>query len=101
MNANEESIAHSTVEDLRALLRDAEEVLASAGDQADDKIKELRSRMRAAIEDSRSTYYQIRDSAREQLDRADDYVRTHPYHAVGLAAAVGALAGLLFSRRLP
>lgn len=91
---------HDTVEELRTLVRDAESVLASAGDAADSRISELRERMRLALEDARLRFEDAREAAREQVDRADEYVRSHPYHAIGIAAAIGALAGVLLTRRL-
>lgn len=98
-----EKAAQDTSADLRALIADAEKLLSSAGADADDKIVELRDRMRSAIDEGRSTYERLRhrvaDTASEKVHEADDYVRTHPYHAVGIAAGIGALIGLLVSRR--
>lgn len=99
MNASSEGALHSTVDDLKALLRDAEQVLSGAGDEAGEKVQEIRERMRAALDETHSAYDRIRDSAREQLSQYDDYVRAHPYQAIGIAAAIGALAGILVSRR--
>lgn len=89
------------IDDLKALLHDAEQALAGAGDVAEDKISELRDRMRAALEKGGSAYQRVRECAQEKLGEADQYVRSHPYQSVGTAVAVGAIIGLLIGRRLP
>jgi ElaB/YqjD/DUF883 family membrane-anchored ribosome-binding protein len=90
-----------TVDDLKALLHDAEEALSGAGNVAEDKITELRDRMRAALEKGGNAYQRARECASEKLGEADVYVRSHPYQAIGTAVAVGAIVGLLIGRRLP
>lgn len=98
-NGSAEYSATQTIDDLKSLVRDAEEALSSAGDSADEKITELRERMRSALDQTHNIYGRVRESARKQIDQADHYVREHPYQAVGIAAAVGALAGVLVARR--
>jgi ElaB/YqjD/DUF883 family membrane-anchored ribosome-binding protein len=90
-----------TVDDLKALLHDAEEALSGAGNVAEDKISELRDRMRAALEKGGNAYQRVRECASEKLGEADVYVRSHPYQAIGTAVAIGAIVGLLIGRRLP
>jgi ElaB/YqjD/DUF883 family membrane-anchored ribosome-binding protein len=90
-----------TVDDLKALIHDAEQALAGAGDVAEDKISELRDRMRAALDKGTNVYQRARECAQEKIGQADEYVRMHPYQAVGTAVAVGAFIGLLIGRRLP
>lgn len=87
-------------EDLKTLVRDAEKVLAEAGEDAGEHVAELRERMRAALKNSRSHLEDIRENAREQMDRCDEYVRGHPYQSIGTAVALGAILGLLLGRKL-
>lgn len=87
------------VEELKSLLSDAEEALSDAGAVTQEKVDALRTRMRDALESTREFYDHARDVTRTQAKRADKYVHTHPYQAVGVAAVVGALAGVLVSRR--
>jgi ElaB/YqjD/DUF883 family membrane-anchored ribosome-binding protein len=94
-----EAAANAAVEDLRALVRDAEEVLANAGEEAGEEIAELRQRLRAAIRDHQPNLQELRRQAREQFDRCDEYVQSHPYHSLGIAAAIGAVLGVLLIRR--
>jgi ElaB protein len=90
-----------TVDDLKALLHDAEQALAGAGTVAEDKIAELRDRMRAALDKGTNAYNRARECAQEKLGQADDYVRSHPYQSIGTGIAIGAIIGLLIGRRLP
>jgi ElaB/YqjD/DUF883 family membrane-anchored ribosome-binding protein len=90
---------NTALEDLKALVRDAEDVLANAGDAAGEQVTDLQERMRKALDASRSRLNDMRDSAREHLDEYDEYVRSHPYQSIGMAVAVGALLGVLLGRR--
>ncbi len=90
---------NTAIDDLKTLVRDAEEVLANAGDAAEDQVSDLQERMRHALEDSRARLRSAQAAAREQLDQYDDYVRTHPYQSIGAAVAIGALLGILLGRR--
>lgn len=85
--------------DLRELVRDAEKLLAQSSDAADEKFTELRARMRDALDSSHDQLERAREYASDQAKRADEYVRTHPYHTVGIAAAVGLVIGALVTRR--
>jgi ElaB/YqjD/DUF883 family membrane-anchored ribosome-binding protein len=40
----------------------------------------------------------VLDKSKEYADVADDYVRENPWSAVGMAAAVGLVLGLLIRR---
>lgn len=88
-----------TIENLKILIRDAESMLADVGSDAGEKVGELRERLRAALLDGRSRFQRMRISARDGLCQCNDYVRTHPYQAVGVAVGIGALVGVIVSRR--
>jgi ElaB/YqjD/DUF883 family membrane-anchored ribosome-binding protein len=85
--------------DLRELVRDAEKLLAQSSDAADEKFTELRARMRDALDSSHDQLERAREYASDQAKRADEYVRTHPYHTLGIAAAIGLVIGALATRR--
>ena len=93
--------SQQSIDELKALLHDAEQALSGAGEVAEDKISELRDRMRAALDKGSNAYKRARECAREKMDEADEYVRSHPYQSIGTAVAIGALVGLLIGRRLP
>ncbi|MBV8495321.1 MAG: DUF883 domain-containing protein [Gammaproteobacteria bacterium] len=86
----------SLAEDLRALVDDAAALLratASAGgaqleDQAQATLAQLRSRL-ATLEE------QVREGVRD----VDAYVHENPWQAIGVAAGLGLLVGLIVGRR--
>lgn len=86
-------------EDLRALVRDAEELLkATAGDMS-DKAKEARSRIGEALEKARTTCHRLEEKTVETAKATDRVIRDHPYESIGIAFAVGVLIGVLVTRK--
>jgi len=83
---------HNLMDDLRALIADAEELLRATADQAGPRVQEARARAEESLR-----------SARERLQGAgkqlDAQVREHPWAAVGVAAGIGLIAGILLSRK--
>jgi ElaB/YqjD/DUF883 family membrane-anchored ribosome-binding protein len=80
------------MQELRDVVAAAEDLLAAAGSQNAERIKEIRDRTEQALR-----------GARERLEGAgeeiEDRVRKHPYAALGIAAAVGLVIGILLSRK--
>ena len=76
--------ADNFMNDLRALIADAEELLRASADQAGPRMQEARAR---AEESLRSAPAPWRCS------------RAHPWAAVGIAAAIGLVAGVVLSRK--
>jgi ElaB/YqjD/DUF883 family membrane-anchored ribosome-binding protein len=70
--------------ELRAVAREAEELLQATADQTGAKVEELRERAKDALEAARGI---------------DDHVRKNPWAAVAIAAGVGLVIGLLLSRK--
>ncbi len=89
--------AATTVDELRSLIREAEQALAS-GSNGDD-IQDLRERLQDAIAEGQNIVSNLKDSVARQARRADELVRANPYQTAGIAAAVGLLVGFLVSRR--
>ena len=79
------------MQELREVVAAAEELLAAAQPSA-ERLKEMRERADEALR-----------GARERLESAggelEDQVRKHPYAALGIAAAVGLVLGVLVSRK--
>jgi len=80
------------MDELRAALADAEELLRATAGEAGPRVQEARERAEASLR-----------SAREHLEGAgrdlDAQVREHPWAAVGIAAGLGLIAGILLSRK--
>ena len=85
--------------DLRNLVADAEELLKATASQAGDKIAVARQKIeqslvegKKALADAEKT---LVNKSKEAAEIADDYVRENPWSAVGIAAGVGLVLGLL------
>lgn len=88
----------SSPEEIRALLHDVESALSETTGEAAEKFTELRERLREVLAEGQSSYERVRDEAVRRAKQADHFVRENPYYAVGVAAGVGALIGILVSR---
>ena len=75
---------------------------ATAG-QAGEKIAVARERIQASLAVYKDKLMDAEQALREKTKEAaratDEYVHDHPWQAVGVAAGVGFLLGLLVSRR--
>jgi len=85
--------------DMSTLAEDARALMAATADVAGEKVSEARKRLAAALESGKELYGRVRDKAVEGAKVADKAVHEHPYQAIGIAFAVGALAGYLIARR--
>jgi ElaB/YqjD/DUF883 family membrane-anchored ribosome-binding protein len=89
--------------DLQAVVRDAEALLKATAGQAGDKVQEVRTRAEETLKQARSSLDSVEDlavqRAKEMAGQAEDYVRENPWQAVGVAAGIGLLLGLILSRR--
>jgi Uncharacterized conserved protein len=100
MSASSETSAphESTIDEIKALLAEAENVIASSGDAASEEIASLKERLRSALDRSRDVAQKGMQMAKERAAQADEAIQTHPYVAIGIAAGVGLLVGALLSR---
>ena len=91
------------VEDLSAVVSDAEELLKATASQTGERITAARAR---AEETLKSAKVRLADAQDEMMEKAkyaaketDAYVHENPWKAAGVAAAVGVLIGALIARR--
>jgi ElaB/YqjD/DUF883 family membrane-anchored ribosome-binding protein len=91
------------VSDLKVVVSDAEEILRETKDVAGDKIGELRERIAIRLRDAK---IRIADAEAQLLDRTkavaratDEYVNANPWQAIGIAAGIGLLFGIIIGRR--
>jgi ElaB/YqjD/DUF883 family membrane-anchored ribosome-binding protein len=94
----ENSTTTTSPEDIRVLLKDVESALSETTGEAAEKFAEVRERLRAVLAEGQSSYERACDEAVRRAKQADHFVRENPYYAVGVAAGVGALVGILLSR---
>jgi len=87
------------VGDLKNLVADAEELLKATASQAGEKVAEARQKIDQSLIEGKKALADaekaLRQKSKEAADLADDYVRDNPWSAVGIAAGVGLVLGLL------
>lgn len=100
MSASSETSAprESTIDEIKALLAEAENVIATSSNAASEEIASLKERLRSALDRSRDVAQKGMQMAKERAAQADEAIHTHPYVAIGIAAGVGLLVGALLSR---
>jgi ElaB/YqjD/DUF883 family membrane-anchored ribosome-binding protein len=98
-----EATMSKLLHDLQAVVEDAESLLSATASETGDRVREVRGQAEAAIGRARERLAgleeRLTDGAQAAVQEADDYVHEHPWLAVGVAAGIGFLAGLLTARR--
>ena len=87
-----ERASDKLMQDLRAVMVDAEELLKATAGQTGERIEKVRARAEQSV-----------SKARERLGAAgqevNDRVQENPWTAVGLAAGVGLVVGMILGRK--
>ena len=98
-----EVTAEKLAADLRLVISDAEALLRATAGQAGETIASARSKVQESLDAAKIKLGPLGEEAAEQARAAaratEDYVREHPWQAVGIAALAGIALGLLISRR--
>jgi len=99
LNSNKQKF----VSDMRVVVADAEEILRATAGVAGEKMADLRERVGERLRDAK---LRIADAEAALVDKTkaaarvtDDYVNDNPWRAVGIAAGVGLLLGIIIARR--
>lgn len=91
------------VSDMKVVVSDAEEILRATAGVAGEKMVDLRERIGERLRDAK---LRIADAEAALVDKTkaaaratDDYVNENPWQAVGIAAGIGLLLGIIIGRR--
>ena len=91
------------VQDMRVVITDAEELLRATASQAGEKIGVARERIQDSLHQAKvklaETEAVLRERAQQVARDGEEYVRDNPWRAVGIAAGIGLVLGLILSRR--
>ncbi len=91
------------IADVKVVIHDCEEILKATASQAGEKATELRATLSRRLVEAKGRLSELENSAmkktKEAARAADEYVHENPWKAVGVAAGVGLLVGLLIRRR--
>ena len=103
MNARSEVTTDQLVADLKTVMEDAEALLKATSTLTGEKVQEVRARAEESLRQAKVRLSEVEEEAmrraREIADAADEYVQENPWQAVGIAAGIGLVVGLLLSRR--
>lgn len=91
------------VQDLKVVVADAEELLRATASQAGERATLARAKIEQSLERARVKLSEVEslvaDRTRKMANETDEYVHEHPWTAVGVAAGIGLIIGLLMSRK--
>ena len=87
--------------DMKTLVRDAQELFREATAATGERAEELRGKGLEALEHALSRAQEIQAAAvetgKELAENADDFVRENPWKAVAISAGIGMLVGMLIA----
>ena len=91
------------MDDLRVVVEDAEALLKATAGQAGEKVDHARQRAQESVKLARERLGELegelRVRARDAARTTDRYVHENPWGAIGMAAGIGFILGLLSGRR--
>jgi ElaB/YqjD/DUF883 family membrane-anchored ribosome-binding protein len=99
MDAPTDKLMH----DLKTVVGDAEDLLKATASQSGEHIARIRSRAEESLRTARERIKEMTQSAEAQARAAasevDKQVHEHPWTAVGVAAGIGLVLGILLGRK--
>jgi ElaB/YqjD/DUF883 family membrane-anchored ribosome-binding protein len=91
------------VQDMKLVISDAEELLRATATQAGEQIAVARERIQDSLHQAKVKLAEadaiVRERAKQAARYTDDYVRENPWQAIGVAAGIGLLLGVMLGRR--
>ena len=103
MADNYENSRDKMVGEFSTVINEAEDMLKRAANETGEKAKDLRAQVEAKLLAAKLQLQELQgaaaDRAKEAARATDDYVHGHPWQSIGVAAAIGFVAGLLMNRR--
>lgn len=91
------------ISDFKVVVADAEALLKATAGQSGEALAAVRARVGESLAVAKAKMTEAEAElvvkAKAAATATDEYVHTHPWHAVGAAAGVGLVIGLLIGRR--
>ena len=91
------------VQDLKIVVSDAEELLRATASQAGEKVAAVREKVQESLHRAKIKLAEAEevliDKGKLAARQTDEYVHDNPWKAVGIAAGIGFVIGLLIGRR--
>ena len=83
------------VHDLKAMVRDAEDLVKEAAGNMADRSKD---EIRQALDKLKTSTRRIEEKALDRAEATDTVIREHPYQSIGVAFGLGLLIGVLVAK---
>lgn len=91
------------ISDFKVVVSDAEALLKASAGQGGEALAAVRTRVQESLAIAKEKMLDVEEEllakTKEAARVTDEYVHDHPWHAVGVAAGVGLVIGLLIGRR--
>ncbi len=91
------------ISDFKVVIADAEALIKATASQGGEAVTNLRAKAEESLAAAKVKLADAQDALIEKgkiaAQATDDYVHEKPWHAVGIAAGVGLVIGLLIARR--
>jgi ElaB/YqjD/DUF883 family membrane-anchored ribosome-binding protein len=99
MKQSSDATTDKLIEDFNAVIADTEQLLKSVAAVGGEKAGAMRASVEQNLKAARERLEELQDAAlgraRAAAESADDYVRANPWESIGIAAGLGALAGII------
>lgn len=103
MTAKKSEHADQLIEEFKSLVVDAEALIKATHDHPGETIANLRDKALETISGAKEKIASLEgsmaDKAKDVAAGADEFVHRNPWEAIGIAAGLGILIGLLIRRR--
>ena len=91
------------IHDFKAVVADAEALLKATAGQGGETVATIRARVEESLATAKvkmaDAQAALVDKTKAAAKATDEYVHVHPWQAIGVAASVGMVIGLLIGRR--
>ena len=91
------------VQDLKIVISDAEDLLRATASTAGERVAAAREKVQGSLDRAKVKLAEVEDliidRSKQAAKATDEYVRDNPWRAVGIAAGIGVIIGMLISRR--
>jgi ElaB/YqjD/DUF883 family membrane-anchored ribosome-binding protein len=103
--SHEEAQMHSEnlIGDFKALMADAEDLIKATASAEDGPLSAIRSKALDTLNNAKESLSSVEGTLTEKAkvvaEQTDEFVHRNPWEAIGVAAGLGLLIGLLIRRR--
>ncbi len=102
-NTTPEVTKEKLISDFKVVVADAEALLKASAGQGGEALAAVRSRVEQSLKVAKDKMLDAEEElllkTKAAAKATDEYVHDHPWHAVGIAAGIGLVVGMLIGRR--